>query len=93
MNNIKRDVRWWMNTATIAAFSALIVTLCEYWIGSDTWFHYIAVTITSTFFIVAVIWWYWAIMKIAQFSKYILGLKETISTLKEDLQSIRKDIK
>jgi hypothetical protein len=93
MENIKRDVRWWLNIATIAAFSALIILICEYWISPNNWIHWIVVGITSTFFLCAVLWWYWAIMKIAAFSKYIIGLKTVIDDLKKDLKEIHKDLK
>lgn len=93
MDKTKKQVRRWLNAATIAAFSSLALILTEYWIGSDTTIQMIAVGITSTFFIVAVIWWYWAIMQIAEFANHIFSLKNTITSLKDDLKEIRKDIK
>lgn len=93
MNKTKTQSRYWLNIATIGAFAGLALIIFTYWIGVGTWIQYAAIAITSLFFTLAVIWWFWAVYQIMSFSSYVMSLKTVIKEVKEDLQDIRKNIK
>ena len=88
----KKQIDWWKTLATISAFTALGLIVFSFWIGTETWIKCVMVAICSIFFATGIIWWYWALMQIATFAKYIESLKSIIISLKKDLQDIKKDI-
>ena len=88
----KLEIQRWLNAATMAAFTALALFVSAYWIGTETWIQCVAILITTTAIVTGVLWWYWAIKQIANFSKYMSGIGDSVKELKDDLKDIRKDM-
>lgn len=89
---VDQEVKDWKKIATVGAFSGLALLGFSYWIGTDTVYECVMVLVTTVFFVGAVIWWYWALSKIAMFSTYMSKLSDTLNELSKSIKDIRKDL-
>lgn len=100
MKNIKqkalqarKEATLWQYAAWTLPFVALAIIVLEYFIGIETWYHLTILIITIVFFTISVFWWWWAVSKFAMLMQAMNETNENFISVKENLKSIRDDIK
>lgn len=89
--SIEKQIKIWNTLAIVVPIISTIVLLALYIIGTTTitTLFYIA---CGLYFSTAVIWWWWTMKNIAFLISILQSTRDSLSSVAEELKSIRKEI-
>lgn len=87
------EITIWAWIAVVLPLSSLAALFFVWAFGWTDIYSELMVIGATTMFSVSVVWWWWAIWKIAQLVQILSGVNERFGEVREDLTHIKSDIK
>ena len=91
-NNIFQQISWWKRLALAFPTTVLSFIVFLFTFGFDNYIDIlltIAMTIAVT---ISVMWWWWAMFTINEFSNMLMRAAKNLQEFKQDLDKIKKDL-
>ena len=92
MNQQEKTRRWvtvWLCLARVLPLTALAIIIVPYFVGNETWYEVALCTVIIVFFILAILWWYWAVERVVTMWDKQKQVEETSLTMLTQLKHIR----
>lgn len=87
-----QEVRVWSTAGKVLPYIALSGLIWAHFMGHDTMYELVAVTIATVFFTVSVTWWWWAIYKITTIITIMKNTHPRFRDISERISNIRADV-
>ena len=93
MREKNSQAQWWKYAAGTIPFACLAIIVLLDFIGWTDFHNKVLFFILLSFFVTGVLWWWWAVDTIVSLTKTLISADQKFLELKNEIRSVKEDVK